>query len=112
MKKPTRKQLILMTLGAVVVSIWLLAGKRPLTVEVATLETNVPVKVFGLGTVEARVLSKIGFRLSGSIIELNADEGQFVYKGDTLWSLGPALSTRLQAVTFDQLLYTLCTKSA
>jgi HlyD family secretion protein len=32
-------------------------------VQVATIEENVPVRVFGLGTVEARVLSKIGFEV-------------------------------------------------
>ena len=84
MKVLTKKQLVPLALAVVVAGTWLVAGKRPLTVEVAKIESNVPVKVFGLGTVEARVLSKIGFRLSESIVELSADEGQFVRKDDVL----------------------------
>jgi HlyD family secretion protein len=33
---------------------------------VATVEETVPVRVFGLGTVEARVLSKIGFEVGAT----------------------------------------------
>lgn len=84
MKTLTKRQIILMALAVVIASAWIFIGSRPLAVEVTTLETNVPVKVFGLGTVEARILSKVGFRLSNTIVELNADEGQFVNKGDVL----------------------------
>ena len=47
--------------GAVV---FLFAFMRPLPVEVARSAEKVPVKVFGLGTVEARILSKVGFDAS------------------------------------------------
>jgi len=68
--------------------------KRPLSVQTATIEKNVQIKVFGLGTVEARILSRIGFRVSNSIIELNADEGDSVKKGEILARLD---STEQQA---------------
>jgi HlyD family secretion protein len=57
---------------------------RPIAVRVAAQETNVPVEVFGLGTVEARVLSRIGFEVAGIIGELHADNGERVTAGQVL----------------------------
>ncbi len=57
---------------------------RPIAVQVATIEENVPVRVFGLGTVEARVVSKIGFEVGATLVELNADHGDSVTKGQVL----------------------------
>jgi HlyD family secretion protein len=57
---------------------------RPLTVEVAHLLPNVPVQVFGLGTVEARVTSRVGFMVPGVLIDLRADVGDRVAKGAVL----------------------------
>ena len=51
---------------------------RPLEVKVAPVVETVPVRVFGLGTVEARVLSRIGFEVGAAITELNADHGDAV----------------------------------
>jgi HlyD family secretion protein len=59
-------------------------GNRPIAVQVATVEENVPVRVFGLGTVEARVLSKIGFEVGATLVELKADHGDRVAKGQVL----------------------------
>ncbi len=61
-----------------------LAANRPISVAVAAVEHNVPIRVFGLGTVEARVLSKIGFEVGATLVELNADHGDRVAKGQTL----------------------------
>lgn len=57
---------------------------RPITVQVATVEENIPVRVFGLGTVEARVLSKVGFEVGATLEELGADHGDRVSKGQVL----------------------------
>jgi len=57
---------------------------RPIEVQVAAVERDVPVQVFGLGTVEARVTSRIGFKVSGVLIDLRADVGNFVAKGAIL----------------------------
>ena len=35
--------------------------QRPLTVAVVQTEADVPLRIYGLGTVEARVLSRVGF---------------------------------------------------
>ena len=84
MKKPTAKITALLVAAIIGAGAWYVTKQRPLVVNVAVVESNIPIKVFGLGTVEARVLSKIGFRLSNSIIQLNVDEGQQVRKGDVL----------------------------
>lgn len=60
---------------------------RPVTVDVATIEKNIPVRVFGLGTVEARIMSKIGFEVGATLDELNADHGDRVSEGQVLAKL-------------------------
>jgi len=57
---------------------------RPVTVQVGAVQRDVAVEVFGLGTVEARVTSKIGFKVSGVLVELRADVGDRVAKGAVL----------------------------
>ena len=57
---------------------------RPVKVQVATVARDVPVQVFGLGTVEARVQSKIGFKVSGVLVHLAADIGDGIRKGVVL----------------------------
>lgn len=57
---------------------------RPLTVAVLQPEDNVSIKVFGLGTVEARLLSRIGFKVAGTLTELHADHGDQVKAGQVL----------------------------
>jgi hypothetical protein len=41
---------------------------RPVIVEVASVSTDVPVQVFGLGTVSARVQSNVGFKVAGVLV--------------------------------------------
>ena len=57
---------------------------RPVKVQVGAVQRDVAVEVFGLGTVEARVTSKIGFKVSGVLVELHADVGDRVPKGAVL----------------------------
>lgn len=57
---------------------------RPLTVAVIQPEREVVIKVFGLGTVEARVLSRVGFKVPGTLIDLQADHGDRVTEGQVL----------------------------
>jgi HlyD family secretion protein len=57
---------------------------RPATAHTATLQRDVPVQVFGLGTVEARVTSQIGFKVAGVLADLRADVGDRVAKGAVL----------------------------
>jgi len=57
---------------------------RPVEVAVVELERNVIIKVFGLGTVEARILSRIGFKTSGTLVALYADHGDRVRTGQVI----------------------------
>lgn len=57
---------------------------RPIDVEVARPETDLPVRVFGLGTQEARITTRLGFETSGMLVALGADHGDRVKTGDLL----------------------------
>jgi HlyD family secretion protein len=57
---------------------------RPIQVQVSHVERDVPVQVFGLGTVEARIQSKVGFKVSGVLVDLRADVGDCLPKGTVL----------------------------
>ncbi len=46
-------------------------------------------RVYGLGTVEARVLSRLGFELTGTIWALDVDQGDPVRRGQVLARLNP-----------------------
>jgi len=90
---------LLAAAGAAAWSIYL----RPVTVQIAAVERDVPVQVFGLGTVEARVTSKVGFKVAGVLTELRADVGDRVAKGAVLARLddreGNARVGRARAAT-------------
>jgi len=93
--RTVRKPLIKTGLAAIAVVVAIAAGyfiytNRPIPVQVAAIEENVSVRVFGLGTVEARILSKIGFEVGAALVELNADHGDRVIKGQVLARLSTA----------------------
>ena len=74
---------VLAMVAAAGASAWALL-LRPINVTVSHPESNVAVQVFGLGTVEARVTSKVGFKVSGVLVDLQADVGDRVPKGAML----------------------------
>lgn len=69
---------------------WWFATQRPLSVPVAVVAQDVPVTVFGLGAVEARILSRIGFEVPGTLTEVLADHGDRVSAGAPLARLNTA----------------------
>ncbi len=90
-----RRPAVAWTLGVALLAlaalgVYGLLTNRPLTVSIAAVERDVPVRVFGLGTVEARIRSDIGFEVGATLVELNADEGDEVKKGDLLARLSLA----------------------
>lgn len=85
-----RSLLALLGLSVVGLAVLLFTYIRPLPVEVVRPAENVPVQVFGLGTVEARILSKIGFEVGAALVELNVDHGERVKQGDILARLHSA----------------------
>lgn len=83
-KRIVRYLLALAVIAAAGLAVFLFVFMRPLPVEVARPAEDVPVRVFGLGTVEARILSELGFEVGGALVELNADHGDRVSEGDVL----------------------------
>lgn len=59
-------------------------GTRELALPVLSPDTDVELRVFGIGTVEAQIASKVGFHVAGKIRELSADQGDFVKSGAVL----------------------------
>jgi HlyD family secretion protein len=80
--------LALAALAAGGVSYWRNAGE--IAVRVAAVERDVEVRVFGIGTVEAQVLSKVGFQVGGRMASLHADQGDLVKAGALLARLDDA----------------------
>lgn len=65
-------------------------ANRPLKVAVIAPQSDVPLRLYGLGSVEARVLSRPGFVVGGSIATLAADAGDTVAGGQPLATLDAA----------------------
>ncbi len=61
-----------------------------IAVEIARPQNNVEVRVFGIGTVEAQVVSRVGFQVAGKVDALGADQGDFVKAGAVLAKLDDA----------------------
>jgi HlyD family secretion protein len=61
--------------------------EREISVRVAAAEQNVEVRVFGIGTLEAQVVSKVGFQIAGKMIAIEVDQGDFVKSGAVLAKL-------------------------
>jgi HlyD family secretion protein len=69
---------------------WWFTTQRPVAVPVASIFLDVPVTVFGLGSIEARVLSRVGFEVPGTLVEVLADHGDRVVAGAVLARLSTA----------------------
>jgi len=69
---------------------WIFLTERPVFVSVAGAEQTAQVRVYGLGTVEARVVSKIGFEVGAALTDLLVDSNETVLKGQVLARLHPA----------------------
>jgi HlyD family secretion protein len=57
---------------------------KPVEVQVVETEHSVPIQIFGLGTVEAQIVSQIGFETAGTLVELHTDHGDSVKAGALL----------------------------
>lgn len=58
--------------------------ERPLAVTVVQPERDVALRIYGLGTVEARILSRVGFEVGAALTSLAADAGDSVIRGQEL----------------------------
>lgn len=81
----TAATLAIAVLSAGSITYWQVASEMP--VQVAVPERDVQVRVFGIGTVEAQVLSKVGFQVAGRVVDIHADQGDFVRAGALLAKL-------------------------
>ena len=84
--RPRRGRLLLAAVAALIVLGAL--GWRyefaPVTVEAAPTATNVAERVYGIGTVGARIQSNVGFKVGGVLVALNVDQGDTVKTGDVM----------------------------
>ena len=96
-----RFRFLIAAIGMTAVGSLALVATRPVAVEIARSEQNVRAAVFGLGTIEARIQSKIGFDIGGILVELNVDHGDRVRVGDILarlqWSKQEARVAKARA---------------
>jgi HlyD family secretion protein len=77
--------LTVLLLVAASIYFWRMVGE--IAVLTAVPQANVEVRVFGIGTVEAQTVSKVGFQIAGKVVALNADQGDFVKAGALLAKL-------------------------
>jgi HlyD family secretion protein len=82
--------LVLVAAAAIGAAGYLFLAERPLAVPVAVVERDVPVRVYGLGTVEARIVSRIGFEVGAALTDLGVDSGDAVAEGQVLARLHTA----------------------
>ena len=57
---------------------------REIPVRTVAPQQNVEVRVFGIGTIEAQVVSKVGFQIAGKVVAVEADQGDVVKAGALL----------------------------
>ena len=81
---------IVVVAGGLAIGGWLFLNVRPLPVAVVAPEQDVPIRIFGLGTVEARVLAKVGFEVGAALDEIVVDHGDSVTRGMKLARLRTA----------------------
>ena len=87
--RPSRRAIAVVAVLALGALGWFFLTERPIGVPVASVEQDVPVRVYGLGTVEARIVSSVGFEVGAALTELAVDSGDTVVKGQVLARLHP-----------------------
>jgi HlyD family secretion protein len=85
-----RTVFILAAVGVVAIGSWFFLTERPVFVPVVTVAQSTEVRVYGIGTVEARIVSKTGFEVGAALSELLVDSNDAVTKGQVLARLHPA----------------------
>lgn len=75
--------LIALLVAGAGVAVWHLRFS-PLAVAVVRPVTKQPIEIFALGTVEARVVTRLAFRVAGTVVDIAADHGDRVIAGNRL----------------------------
>lgn len=82
--RATAAAVVVLAMGAILAGVVWYGRSSPLEVPVAEPASDQPIDVFAIGTVEARVVTRLGFRLAGTVVELAADHGDRVKAGTRL----------------------------
>lgn len=90
MSRTAKFAIVLIGAGIVLGGLYYWRAEREIAVQTATVQKEGEVRVFGIGTVEAQVLSKVGFQIAGKIVALEADQSDFVKRGALLAKLDDA----------------------
>ena len=91
MNFPSRRTVFaIAAVGGVATGGWFFLTERPVSVPVVTVAQTTEVRVYGIGTVEARIVSKTGFEVGAALSELLVDSNDAVTKGQVLARLHPA----------------------
>ena len=84
MKRLVRPLLVIVLVAAAAIGLRMYLASRPVEVTLARPESDVAVRVFGLGTQEARISTRLGFETQAALIETRVDHGDRVKSGDLL----------------------------
>jgi HlyD family secretion protein len=82
--------LVMLVAAGVVAGTIQVLKNRPVAVEIARPEQNVAIEVFGLGTVEARVVSRVSFEVASVLASVAFDHGDLVRRGEAIAQLDSA----------------------
>lgn len=85
-----RKLAVFVVVALAIAVAWVFISQRPLSVKLVQPEKDVALRIYGLGTVEARVLSRIGFEVGAALLTLSADVGDHVAKDQEMARLHTA----------------------
>lgn len=91
-----RRKVVLLIFTVAIVAACGLGAKSLLPAKVVALspERDVAVEVYGLGTLEAHTISRVGFQVAGVLVGLEVDHGDQVRKGQRLAQLDSAEQER------------------
>jgi HlyD family secretion protein len=82
--------LALLVIAGIVAGALQVLRNRPVAVDIARPEKDVAIEVFGLGTVEARVVSKVSFEVASVLASVTFDHGDSVKQGEVIALLDSA----------------------
>ncbi|HET7680942.1 MAG TPA: efflux RND transporter periplasmic adaptor subunit [Xanthobacteraceae bacterium] len=87
MSRTAKLALALVAALAVVAGGYYWRAGREIAVRTVPVQTGVEVRVFGIGTVEAQLVSKVGFQVAGKLVQIGSDQGDLVKAGGLLAKL-------------------------
>lgn len=79
--------IVLLAGGLLLAGVFYWRSAREISVQTIPVQRDIEVRVFGIGTVEAQILSKIGFQIAGKVVTVAADQGDQVKAGALLAKL-------------------------